>query len=223
VLGCPLGTPAPASQVARALYRAARLTIGGVPLRATSEPAVRPRKDSAFWLARNRDPRRLFSKWDQGIRLDEDPEARFSVTPEAMALQIADQLQVRGKVVVDGFCGAGGNAIAFARRGATVIALDTDARRLEMARHNARIYGVADRIQFQRADFFKANVSGDLLFLDPPWAKGADFLNAAWEHGKRRFETGMIKLPKEHTVPISEAISLFTTGEGFPAFVSTRW
>ena len=80
-----LGQPAPRAQVARALYRAARLTIGGAGITASAEPAVRPRKDARFWQARNRDPRRLFARWDQGVRLDEDPEARFSLTPEDMA------------------------------------------------------------------------------------------------------------------------------------------
>ena len=42
--------------------------------------------------------------------------------------------------VADLFCGCGGNAIAFARRGISVKAVDTNAARLQMAQHNARIY-----------------------------------------------------------------------------------
>jgi len=41
-----------------------------------------------------------------------------------------------------------GNAIQFARTCSHVIAIDIDASRLRLARHNAAVYGVADRIEF---------------------------------------------------------------------------
>ncbi|MFT4979775.1 MAG: precorrin-6B methylase 2 [Myxococcota bacterium] len=223
VLGCPLSVPAPAARVARALGRARRLVIGGQPVEASASPALAARSDSRFWQPRGRDPRRLFSRWSSGVRLDEDEEARYSVTPEAMALTLAERLKVEGKVVVDGFCGAGGNAIAFARRGAQVIALDTDAHRLDMARHNAKLYGVEGRIQFVQGDFFHAAAEGDVVFLDPPWAGGSPLLDAAWAEGRRRFAAGAIKLPREHVVASDEGLSVWTTPEGFPAFVTVSW
>ena len=55
----------------------------------------------------------LFSKYDQGIMLDEESHILligwFSVTPEEIAVYIAELCQ--SKVVMDGFCGAGGNTI----------------------------------------------------------------------------------------------------------------
>ena len=42
-----------------------------------------------------------------------DEEGWYSVTPEAIATQIAERC--RCDVVLDAFCGVGGNAIAFAR------------------------------------------------------------------------------------------------------------
>ena len=52
----------------------------------------------------------LFSRYDDGIWLDH--ESWFSVTPEAIALQIAQELEACNVgVVCDAFCGAGGNAI----------------------------------------------------------------------------------------------------------------
>lgn len=47
-------------------------------------------------------------------------------------------------IVLDAFCGCGGNAIAFARRPevALVVCVDTDLKRLEMAAKNASIYNV---------------------------------------------------------------------------------
>ena len=37
----------------------------------------------------------------------------------------------------------------------TVIAIDKDPRKVELARHNAEVYGVADRIEFRVGNFFK--------------------------------------------------------------------
>ena len=50
---------------------------------------------------------RLFSKFDFGIQLDR--ESWFSVTPEAIAYHIAERCQC--DLIVDAFCGVGGNAI----------------------------------------------------------------------------------------------------------------
>ena len=55
--------------------------------------------------------KRLFSLYDEGCLLDE--EGWFSVTPEAIASQIAERC--RCNTILDAFCGVGGNAIAFAR------------------------------------------------------------------------------------------------------------
>lgn len=41
-------------------------------------------------------------------------ESWFSVTPERIAEHIAKRCQHAGDVVIDAFCGAGGNAIQFA-------------------------------------------------------------------------------------------------------------
>jgi len=51
----------------------------------------------------------------------------------------------------------GGNSIQFARQEhiAHVIAIDIDASRLAMAEHNARIYGVAHKIEFLLGDYMQ--------------------------------------------------------------------
>ncbi|KZT10193.1 S-adenosyl-L-methionine-dependent methyltransferase [Laetiporus sulphureus 93-53] len=92
---------------------------------------------------------RYFSLYSSGCLLDE--EGWYSVTPERVADQIAERC--RCGVIVDAFCGVGGNAIAFARTCERVIAIDNSPVRLALARHNAAIYGVADRIEFIIADF----------------------------------------------------------------------
>jgi trimethylguanosine synthase len=130
-----------------------------------------------YWNQRHR----LFSKFDDGILIDhgkslmicdlmpvsyQDLEGWYSVTPEVIAEHLADRCQC--DVVVDAFCGVGGNAIQFAMTcfqgmymliqfcqfnaltisNSPVIAIDIDPVRLNCARKNAEIYGVADRIEF---------------------------------------------------------------------------
>lgn len=59
-----------------------------------------------YWLQRYS----LFSKYDEGIKLDE--EGWFSVTPEVIAEHQA--LRCPTGLVIDAFTGVGGNAIQFA-------------------------------------------------------------------------------------------------------------
>jgi predicted RNA methylase len=99
-----------------------------------------------------------------------DAEGKISLTPERLAMAIAKNPPA---TVVDAGCGCGGNAIAFARRGATVIAVERDAERLRMARHNAQVYGVASRIRFIHGDAVDHLADAELCFVDPPW--GADW------------------------------------------------
>lgn len=118
---------------------------------------------------------RLFTRFDEGILLDY--EGWFSVTPEKIAEHIAERCQC--DVIIDAFCGVGGNAIQFAFTCNHVIAIDIDATRLACARHNAQIYGVEDRISFILGDFFKLapSLKADGVFLSPPWG-GPEYISA---------------------------------------------
>ena len=68
-----------------------------------------------------------------------------------------------------------------------VVALDTSPTRLALARHNATIYGVADRIEFILADYLDFARSYemrspsarlfDVVFLSPPWG-GPSYMSA---------------------------------------------
>ena len=53
----------------------------------------------------------------------------------------------------------------------TVFAIDIDPKKIELARNNARVYGVEDRIEFIVGDFFKVSekLIADVVFLSPPW------------------------------------------------------
>lgn len=128
----------------------------------------------------------LFSRFDRGVRLDD--EMWYSVTPELIAreqaLRVARCTSACGGVLIDAFCGAGGNAIQFAvvasqKRSLFVLGFDVDGARLLDAQRNAEIYGASGRLDFIRADFRSAPrllrtasqrdaVAG--VFLSPPWA-----------------------------------------------------
>ncbi|KAF9811391.1 hypothetical protein SFRURICE_002760 [Spodoptera frugiperda] len=111
--------------------------------------------------------KKCLKRFDEGIRLDR--ESWFSVTPEVVARHIAEKHTY--DVVLDAFCGAGGNTIQFAQTSKRVIAIDIDPKKIEMAIHNAKVYGVEDKIEFIVGDFFELapRLTADMVFLSPPW------------------------------------------------------
>ncbi|KAH7298090.1 hypothetical protein KP509_25G026400 [Ceratopteris richardii] len=125
-----------------------------------------------YWLRRYS----LFSRFDEGIKIDE--EGLFSVTPEEIAKHQAAHCH-GACTVIDAFTGVGGNAIQFACMNLHVIAIDIDPKKIEYARHNAEVYGVADRIDFIVGDFFQLapTLKGDVVFLSPPWG-GPEYIRA---------------------------------------------
>lgn len=149
--------------------------LGGRALACEIDPALRR---SAIRRARSEDARRRrdtsvgFER--AGVRFDD--EGRWSLTPEALALRLA--AGAGGRPVVDAGCGLGGNSIAFARAGSPVVAIEADRRRLELARHNARIYAVEDRVRFLAGDAHSLAgeqlEAGAILFVDPPWGRDWD-------------------------------------------------
>ncbi|NWV64056.1 TGS1 synthase, partial [Malurus elegans] len=128
-----------------------------------------------YWAQRYR----LFSRFDEGIKLDR--EGWFSVTPEKIAKHIAIRVSqaFNCDIIVDAFCGVGGNAIQFALTSKKVIAIDIDPEKVRLARHNAEVYGVAEHIDFLCGDFMllAAGLRADVVFLSPPWG-GPDYATA---------------------------------------------
>ncbi|KAI3758933.1 hypothetical protein L6452_06506 [Arctium lappa] len=117
----------------------------------------------------------LFSKYDDGIQMDE--EGWFSVTPECIAKHHA--FRCGSGAIVDCFTGVGGNAIQFASKSTHIIAIDIDPKKIEYAQHNATIYGVEDLIEFIRGDCFNLaqKLKADTVFLSPPWG-GPEYAKA---------------------------------------------
>ncbi|KAJ1674213.1 Trimethylguanosine synthase [Spiromyces aspiralis] len=101
----------------------------------------------------------------------------YSVTAEVIAYHIAERLQC--DVIVDAFCGVGGNTIQFAQVCERVIAIDINEERVKLARHNAEVYGVADRIEFIVGNFFDLapTLKADVVFLSPPWG-GPEYIDS---------------------------------------------
>ncbi|KAF9434899.1 Trimethylguanosine synthase [Entomortierella beljakovae] len=128
-----------------------------------------PKDMQKYWYQRYR----YFRLFDQGIKMD--LEGWYSVTPEKIATHIAQRCA--SDVIIDAFCGVGGNAIQFALTCHRVIAIDIDPVRLMCAKHNARIYGVEDRIEFICGDYMTLipKLKADVVFLSPPWG-GPDYL-----------------------------------------------
>lgn len=57
--------------------------------------------------------------------------------------------------------------------------MDIDPVKLELAYNNAQVYGVADQIEFIRADYMciATDLNADAVFLSPPWG-GPDYVSA---------------------------------------------
>lgn len=129
-----------------------------------------------------------------GVRFDE--EGRWSLTPERLALRLART--AAHAAIVDAGCGLGGNAIAFARAGSRVVAIEADPARLALARHNAKIYQVDDRIEFIHGDAValarEHAERSAILFVDPPWGRDWD-----------RERCGLAQMPLLHALlPIAD-------------------
>jgi trimethylguanosine synthase len=101
----------------------------------------------------------------------------YSVTPEEISVHVAKRCACN--VIIDAFCGVGGNAIHFAKTCNFVIAVDLDPIRLACARHNASIYGVEHKIEFVLGSYLDVipRANADVVFLAPPWG-GPDYVHA---------------------------------------------
>jgi hypothetical protein len=128
--------------------------VGGHALAVEIDPPLARR---ALRAGRERDARRRRETTPASARVDLslDDQARMSWTPEALALRMA--APAAGLAVIDACCGAGGNTIAFARAGCSVVAIERD----------------ADRVRFVVGDAVElvGGQTADLLFVDPPWGR----------------------------------------------------
>jgi release factor glutamine methyltransferase len=106
-------------------------------------------------------------------------------TSEALVEQLGDSRVEPGMRVLDMGTGSGIAAIAAARRGAEVVAVDISPEAVRCARINVLLNRVEDRVEVRCGDLFEP-VQGerfDLVLFNPPFYSGTP--HALWEHAWR--------------------------------------
>jgi release factor glutamine methyltransferase len=124
--------------------------------------------------------------------------------------------------VLDLGTGSGICAVAAARAGTCVTAIDINPAALHCARANARANGVANRIRVLQGDLF-APVAGerfDLVLFNPPFLRGtpADDADRAWRSTDvpERFAAGL----RAHLTPGGRALLLLSSWGGEAMFLA---
>ncbi|MEU0808845.1 class I SAM-dependent methyltransferase [Streptomyces sp. NPDC005970] len=98
--------------------------------------------------------------------------------------------------VADLCCGIGGDAVALARAGIFVLAVDRDPLTCAVVRANAEALGLADLIEVRHADVAEVDTSGyDAIFVDPA----------------RRGGRGRVFDPEAYSPPLSWAVAAART------------
>lgn len=149
-----------------------------------------------------------------------DEEGQFSMTPRTIAEAHAAALEPKS-TVIDPFCGVGGDAIAMALAGHSVLASDSSSARVNLAEQNAGHFDAQANIEFSTQEATHAIGAGltahrgACLFLDPPWG-GPDWNRDSMDFAKligsvpgleRAISSAdriLIKLPRNfptHTLP----------------------
>ena len=113
-------------------------------------------------------------------------------TRASVADHRAERFRALGvRSVADLCCGIGGDAIALARAGIRVLAVDRDPLTAAVARANAEALGLADLIEVREADVTEVDTGGhDAVFVDPA----------------RRGGRGRIFDPEAYSPPLSWAV-----------------
>ncbi|MGI5469389.1 class I SAM-dependent methyltransferase [Streptomyces sp. CA-132043] len=129
---------------------------------------------------------------EDAYRMFFTPNGVEQSTRRTVAVHRAARLAALGvRSVADLCCGIGGDAIAYARAGISVLAVDRDPLTAEVARANAEALGLADLIEVRCADVTEIDTSPyDAVFVDPA----------------RRGGRGRIFGPEAYSPPLSWAI-----------------
>ncbi len=129
---------------------------------------------------------------EDAYRMFFTPNGVEQATRAAVALHRARRFEALGvRSLADLCCGNGGDAIALARAGISVLAVDRDPLTCEVARANAEALGLADLIEVRCADVADVDTSTyDAVFVDPA----------------RRGGRGRIFDPEAYSPPLSWAI-----------------
>ncbi|OEU85281.1 methyltransferase [Streptomyces abyssalis] len=131
---------------------------------------------------------------EDAARMYFTPNGLEQSTRASVAAYRAERFSAAGvPVLADLCCGIGGDAIALARAGMHVLAVDSDPLTCDVVRANAAALGLADRIEIRCQDVGDADVSGcDAVFVDPA----------------RRGGKGRIFDPEAYSPPLSWAVEV---------------
>ncbi|GGR71971.1 methyltransferase [Streptomyces aureoverticillatus] len=125
------------------------------------------------------------------------------------ARRFADPGELGVRSVADLCCGIGGDAIALARAGIAVLAVDRDPLTCAVARANAEALGLADLIEVREADVTDVDTSAyDAVFVDPARRGGrpGGAARSASVRGGGRATGGRIFDPEAYSPPLSWAV-----------------
>ncbi|MFF2844955.1 methyltransferase domain-containing protein [Streptomyces sp. NPDC058001] len=132
-----------------------------------------------------------FGAGDAG-RMFFTPNGVEQATRTSVATYRARRIREQGvRSVADLCCGIGGDAVALARAGITVLAVDRDPLTCAVARANAGVLGLADLIEVREADVTEVDTAPyDAVFVDPA----------------RRGGRGRVFDPEAYSPPLSWAV-----------------
>ncbi|WP_455771177.1 class I SAM-dependent methyltransferase [Streptomyces griseoluteus] len=170
---------APADELAVAT-RLRRTHPAGLVSAALGQARLRQRAEAKFGAE---DARRMFFT----------PNGVEQSTRASVAAYRAERMRALGVAsVADLCCGIGGDALALARAGVRVLAVDRDPLTAAVARANAEVLGLADLIEVREADVTEVDTAGhDAVFVDPA----------------RRGGRGRIFDPEAYSPPLSWAVA----------------
>ncbi|WP_455681719.1 class I SAM-dependent methyltransferase [Streptomyces seoulensis] len=170
---------APADELAVAT-RLRRTHPAGLVSAALGQARLRRRAEAKFGAA---DARAMFFT----------PNGVEQSTRASVAAYRAERMRALGVTsVADLCCGIGGDALALARAGIRVLAVDRDPLTAAVARANAEVLGLGDLIEVREADVTEVGTAGyDAVFVDPA----------------RRGGRGRIFDPEAYSPPLSWAVA----------------
>ncbi|MGW2208415.1 class I SAM-dependent methyltransferase [Streptomyces sp. NPDC001781] len=170
---------APADELAVAT-RLRRTHPAGLVSAALGQARLRQRAEAKFGAE---DARRMFFT----------PNGVEQSTRAGVAAYRAERMRALGvSSVADLCCGIGGDALALARAGIRVLAVDRDPLTAAVARANAEVLGLADLIEVREADVTEVDTAGwDAVFVDPA----------------RRGGRGRVFDPEAYSPPLSWAVA----------------
>lgn len=145
-------------------------------------------------------------------------ELWFSVTPELIAKFTARFVRTclpEAKVIMDVFCGGGGNSIQFAMYFPKVYGIDYSMEHLYCTYKNSQAYQVDDRLWLKYGSWHKISKAGkfkklkiDCVFASPPWG-GPNYLRQDVFDLERGLEPMGLKEMLESFLEISDNVIMF--------------